>query len=41
MNPIHKVCTAYKSEMFCFAVLADSNKGVNYINQMGQFLVML
>ena len=40
MNPpAEQVCTAIDDEMFCFAVLADTNEGTIYSDLTGQFPV--
>ena len=39
MNPPQEACTAIEDEMFCFAMLADRNKGTVYSNLAGKFPV--
>ena len=39
MDPPQEACPAIEDDMFCFAILADRNKGTVYNNLTGKFLV--
>ena len=41
MDPTEQVCSALEDEMFCFAMLADSNEGTIYSDLPGRFPVQL